>query len=1006
MSTIETRYRRLFEAVNDAIFLGTITPQGLPGKFIDVNDSACTRLGYTREELLQMSPLDIDLHFDPVQIGRVIQRLLDQKKLLFETEHRTKDGRRILVEISSQLFEEDGQLMVLSIARDLTERKAAEAALLTQQEKWRALFEYAPDACYLHDLQGTFVEGNLAAEELIGYDRRELIGKSFVQLNLLDQESLVRAAARMAKNAKGEAPAPEEFVIHRKDGSKRTAEIRTYPVDVHGERLVLGIARDVSARKEAEEALRESEERFRSIIENSAAGYFFIDREGRFQRVNATWLRMHKFRSADEIIGRHFSVTQVEEEQNRAKEIVERSLAGESSAPGEFRRLCKDGSIGWHTFSVVPVWRGGVVVGLEGFLIDTSERRKAEQDYRTLFREMLDGFALHEVLCGADGRPVDYRFLAVNPAFERLTGLKAQNLVGKTVLEVMPGVERHWIQTYGKVALTGQPAFFENYTAELGKHFQVTAFRPAPNQFACMFVDITERKHREEALRESQQRLDLATSAAKLGIWDWDVRSNQLTWDDQMFRLYGVAEKPASCGIEFWKRTLDAEDRSRAWEALQAALGGEQQFDLEFRIRHPHGAVRHIHGKGFVLRDGDENPARMLGINYDITERKHLEDQLRQAQKMEAVGRLAGGVAHDFNNILAAMMLHLGLLIENPKLDPEIEAAVGELLKGAERASGLTRQLLMFSRRSVLEKKALDLNDLVTNLLKMLKRLIGEDIDLQFSPNVDLPLVEADPGMMEQMLLNLCVNARDAMPKGGKLSIGLQYIEVNQSTSESHPNARPGSFVCITVTDTGCGMDDATLERIFEPFFTTKAQGKGTGLGLATVHGIVGQHKGWVEVKSKVGQGTTFLVFLPASARKEVDLGVPSQSVAVQGDGTILLVEDETSLRMVTARALRRLGYEVIEAADGKEALRLWDEHRGKVDLLLSDMVMPEALTGLDVAERLRESKSNLKIIIASGYSAEKLNQSVAAEKRICHLQKPYSFQALSQAVSDCLNLK
>ena len=1131
MGTIETRYRRLFEAVNDSIFLGTITPDGLPGKFIEVTDCACAQLGYTREELLQKSPRDIDPHFDPAQLGGLVSQLLAQKEIRFQTEHQAKDGRRIPVEISSRLFEEDGQTMVLSVVRDLTERKAAEAALLSQQEKWQALFEYAPDACYLHDLSGTFVEGNRAAEDLIGYDRGELIGRSLLQLNLLNREELIRAAALLARNAQGEPTGPDELVLRRKDGSTRTVETRTYPVEVEGKRLVLGIARDISVRKQVEEALRESEERFRTIIENSAAGYFFIDCEGCFQSVNDTWLRLHKYESADEIIGRHFSVTQVEEDQQCAKEIVVRSLNGERIASGEFRRRCKDGSVGWHTFSLGPVRRSGAIVALEGFLIDITEHKKTEQDYRTLFREMLDGFALHEILCDTDGRPVDYRFLAVNPAFERLTGLKAESLLDRTVLEVMPGIERRWIETYGQVAVTGRPIFFEDYVAELGKHFKVTAFRPAPNQFACIFADITERKRaeeglreseqrfrcyfelglvgmaitsiekgwvqfndrlcqivgyspeelarktwadlthpddlardqaefnrvlrgeidayalekrfvhqdgsvvhteisvrcvrradgspdyflgmvhditerkqREQALRESKQRLDLATSSAKLGIWDWDVVNNRMTWDEQMFRLYGLAERPAHFGVEIWERGVDPEDKAKAGEACQAALRGEEDYDVEFKVRHPNGTVRHIHAKGLVLRDKDGKAIRMLGINYDITERKLLEEQLRQAQKLEAVGRLAGGVAHDFNNILAATMLHLGLLKQNEKLDQEVQQSLDELIDGTERAASLTRQLLLFSRRSVLETKTLDLNDVITNLLKMLKRLIGEDIDLQFSPNVKLLPVEADPGMIEQMLMNLCVNARDAMPKGGRLTITLQSIDVDQSQPRNHPSGRPGAFVCVSVVDTGCGMDEATMERIFEPFFTTKPPGEGTGLGLATVHGIVGQHKGWVEVQSKVGQGSTFLVFLPASARKAAASTRAVQQQPMQGHETIMLVEDERSLRKVTARGLQQLGYKVMEAADGKEALKVWNEHPGEIDLLLSDMVMPEGMTGLDLAEKLRELKSSLKVIIASGYSAEMLTQGIPESKQIVRLQKPYSLEALSKVIRQCLD--
>jgi CheY-like chemotaxis protein len=382
-----------------------------------------------------------------------------------------------------------------------------------------------------------------------------------------------------------------------------------------------------------------------------------------------------------------------------------------------------------------------------------------------------------------------------------------------------------------------------------------------------------------------------------------------------------------------------------------------------------------------------------------------LESQLRQAQKLEAVGQLAGGVAHDFNNILAAMMMHLGLLQMNAALDAETQQALKELDAQTRRAAALTRQLLMFSRRSVLAVRPLDLNEVVANLLKMLSRLIGEQIELRFDGMAGLPPVGADAGMLEQVLMNLVVNARDAMPKGGCITIRTRCEDLGGRDIRLNPNRRSGRFVSLAVADTGTGMEEATLKRIFEPFFTTKEAGKGTGLGLATVHGIVAQHRGWVEVESAPGQGTTFRVFLPSmvEATEPVAPVAPREELR-RGRETVLLVEDDAKVRRSVCQALQALGYRVYEAANGQDAVRLWQEVGVQVQLLLTDMVMPEGMTGLELVESLQALKPGLKAIISSGYSAEIVQAGVPSEKGIVYLPKPYATKTLAEIVRQCLD--
>jgi signal transduction histidine kinase len=390
----------------------------------------------------------------------------------------------------------------------------------------------------------------------------------------------------------------------------------------------------------------------------------------------------------------------------------------------------------------------------------------------------------------------------------------------------------------------------------------------------------------------------------------------------------------------------------------------------------------------------------------DITDRLNLEAQLRQAQKMESIGQLAAGVAHDFNNMLTVIQGHSGMLLARTDLPADLLDSTQAIYFSADRAALLTRQLLMFSRKNVMKSEPLDLRKVVGDVSKMLKRLLGETVALEFNPSPELPLVQADAGMVEQVLMNLAVNARDAMPKGGTLTISISPIEMNDAYVQTHPEARLGAFVCLRVSDSGCGMDSATMARIFEPFFTTKEVGKGTGLGLATVYGIVKQHEGWVEVSSEVGQGTTFSVFFPASSEP---VKAPPPDVALGGEvrggqETILVVEDEELLRDMAHLILEDCGYQVLEAGSGAEALQVWERHPGGIDLVLTDVVMPGGMSGRELAGKLRASQPELKIIFTSGYNVEETNTDFFRRGGAVFLQKPYTRPKLAKIVRDCLD--
>ncbi len=396
-----------------------------------------------------------------------------------------------------------------------------------------------------------------------------------------------------------------------------------------------------------------------------------------------------------------------------------------------------------------------------------------------------------------------------------------------------------------------------------------------------------------------------------------------------------------------------------------------------------------------------------LSLAIDVTERLSLEAQLRQSQKMESVGQLAGGIAHDFNNLLTVISGHAGLLLAKENLGPKIADPLKEISEAAKRAADLTRQLLMFSRKQIIQLQVVDLNETVNNVAKMLRRILGEDIllDLNFSPS--LPCIKADLSMIEQVLLNLAVNSRDAMPKGGQLRIRTTSVMVDELQAQQNPEAHKGRFVCLSEADTGSGISPEHLPRIFEPFFTTKELDRGTGLGLATVYGIVRQHQGWIEVTSKLQHGTTFNIFLPATNEKSGAVVMPqSDARVIGGTETILVVEDEAPLLKLIRHILESHGYKVLECSNGRTALELWEQHRKKIELLFTDMILPDGMTGPELAEILQASKPGLKVIYTSGYNTEKLSHGAPLQEGLNFIQKPFHARKLAETVYDCLNAK
>jgi two-component system cell cycle sensor histidine kinase/response regulator CckA len=691
----------------------------------------------------------------------------------------------------------------------------------------------------------------------------------------------------------------------------------------------------------------------------------------------------------------------------------------------------------------------GLSAGAEEFLskpVDRSElclrvrnllRLKTYADYHDQYSQMLEGAVVSrtaDLVAGErlyretfDAAPlgiahvaVDGQWLRVNQRLCDLLGYSVDELQRPAVegllqLEDAEGEADAWREMAAGALdhyVVDEKRYRRQDGAFMWARVNTSVHRGSEGQFLhfiSVIEDITDRRTLDaqvrqgvEALRTSEERMRFALQSADVGIWDMDYTTGVLRWSEILESQYGLKPGTFAGTFEAFVERVHPDDQASTLDTLGNAMKAGAEFSVQNRSLWPDGTIRWLRGIGRIVLGGDGEPARGVGVSLDVTERRMLEEQYQQAQKMEAVGRLAGGVAHDFNNLLTVILGYCELLLSDVKPGDPHQAEIAEIQKAGARAGGLTRQLLAFSRKQIIEPTRLDLNQIATDMRAMLGRLIGEDVAIVLALRPKLASVKADRGQVEQVMMNLAVNARDAMPKGGTLTIETANVDLDEHYAKTHGTVKPGAYVALTVTDTGTGMTPEVQARLFEPFFTTKDVGKGTGLGMATVYGIVTRSGGSVGVYSEIGKGTSFKVYFPRTDAAEMIVDAPApQPRPHAGTQTVLVVEDEEGLRELARRLLKKQGYTVLVAANADEALPLFEANQA-IDVLLTDVVMPGA-SGPELTRQLVEQRPALRVIYMSGYTEDAIVQHGILKPGIAFLNKPFNSETLGAKIREVL---
>jgi PAS domain S-box-containing protein len=1081
----EERFRTLFDGAADALFL-----HDLDGRFIAVNKTACDRLGYSREELTNLTPRDIDAPEYAALVTARIEELKTRGHCVFEAAHITKDGYRIPIELSSRVIEFEGRPAVLSVARDIRERKQAEAEKETTLYLLRALSRENGQRALIREV--TALMRNWSGCEAVGvrlqegddYPYFETRGfpQKFVEAerhlcvpegdadvlrdsrgnpvlecmcgnvirgrfdpglpffteqgsfwtnsttDLLASTTQADRQARTRNRCNGEGYESVALVPLRCGGQTlgllQFNDWRRGMFDERKigalERLASNLAIGILQRKAAE-ALRENRRLLNDAERLAGLGAWSWDIQRDVWELSENWRALHGFSRSAMTTDELMSAAHPDDAEAIRREF-EKVKSGQGNYQIQHRIIRQDNGEVRVIQAFGEPRRGadGRIKRIVGAALDVTHRmsvEKALRSERDRAQKYLDVAGVIFVAINADEEVT-----LINRKGGEVLGYSQEEIVGKKWFDTfLPERGREQVKADFRRLMAGEITAVQHYENPVinrqGEERMIawhnTVLRDDKGGIVGTLSsgeDVTERRQAEEALLRSEKRLKEAQKTGRIGDVELDVVSGSVYWSDFTFELY---ERDKRLGLPPYQEVMSLhhpDDARRMEECVRRAIEHAEPYNLDLRVQLPSGRTGYYHAIGTpVVEEG--RVVRITGTVQDITERKlaeqeniRLEEQFHQAQKLESVGRLAGGIAHDLNNLLTPILGYSEMLLEDTgPSDPRIEP-LEDILNAGKRARDLVRQLLAFSRRQVLEFKPVNLDSLLKNFEKLLRRTIREDVRMHLELGSSLPKIRGDTGQLEQVIMNLAVNAQDAMPGGGDLVIQTSRTELNESDVHEGEGIPPGTYVLLTVKDTGQGMDAGTREHLFEPFFTTKEKDEGTGLGLATVYGIVKQHGGSIRVSSESGAGTTFRIFLPVLQEADPDRTRREEEARVQGGSeTILLVEDNERVRRLIQAMMLKQGYTVLSASGGNEALELLSRLEEPLHLLVTDVIMPD-MNGKQLYERVSSRFNEVKVLYISGYTDNVIAQHGILDEGVHLIQKPFSNKALSVKLREILD--
>jgi PAS domain S-box-containing protein len=884
-------------------------------------------------------------------------------------------------------------------------RENGPGAASALERLYRALGDAAPGFLWLVDSSGRFVYANRTWEQYTGASLAELNLHGWERFNHPDEVAEVRR--RWEEAADRHTQFEMELRYRRHDGAYRWMLARVAPIQGLAGELEgwVGTSVDIHELKLAQQALEKREQELRDLFENAALPIHWVGPDGTILRVNHAELDLLGYRP-DEYLGRNIADFHVD--RPVIDDILRRLTAGEVLHDYPARLRCQDGSIKDVVIDSSGYFRDAEFVHTRCFTRDVTAQRVSEQATQRL--AAIVSSSTDAII----GKTLDGIVTSWNASAERVFGYSAEEMVGNSIFKLIPEELHQSERELLEQVRRGEPAALtevERVRKDGRRVYISVAVSPIRDRSgkvvgaSSIKRDVTEARQAQEALAQSQERLQIALNAARMGTWRWDPVTDLLSWDEGLRQLFGLDPSSAVTPYREFLERVHPDDSSMVQEALQRSLAGQGELDVQFRILQPGGPQRWMANQGRVVRDARATVRYVTGVCLDITERKLLEERLRQAQRMDSIGQLAGGIAHEANNMMSVVLGCADYVLQRTDLIEPVRQDVDQIWRAAKRTAGITQQLLAFSRRQVLQPQVLDLNTTVRDLEPLLTRALGESRGLRMHLSPTLGMVRADPGQLEQVLLNLTLNARDAMADGGRLTIETMNVVLDEAyvAAKSVEALTPGEYVAVVVTDTGHGMDRATLARVFEPFFTTKGVGEGTGLGLSTVYGIVKQSGGFIWAYSEPGLGTTFKLYFPLVGPALEPAAPETPAPAGRKSEVVLVVEDEAMVRSIMARTLRDCGYTVLDAANGKEAIEVIDAEQGRIRLVIADLVMPE-MGGREMSLRAAERWPEIPVLFTSGYTGLDVVHRGLLEEGKEFVQKPIAPEELARKVRQLLD--